>query len=47
MNLSAYIEKEYKTNKLSKELIEELKKYRRIKNLYLGFCLMSKMMKIN
>ena len=39
MNLSAYIEKEYKTNKLSKELIDELKKISEDKEFIAGVLL--------
>lgn len=39
MNLSAHIEKEYKTNKLSKELIDELKKISEDKEFISGVLL--------
>lgn len=39
MNLSAYIEKEYKTNKLSKELIDKLKKISEDKEFIAGVLL--------
>lgn len=39
MDLSAYIEKEYKTNKLSKELIDELKKISEDKEFISGVLL--------
>ena len=39
MNLSAYIEKEYKTNQLSKELIDELKKISEDKEFISGVLL--------